>query len=124
MGSERRETDRYVPKKQTFVALRPDFSKLGKILDISRGGLCFQYMAKEGQEHDSRLVDLDMFSDENGYYLPSVPCRFVYETTIGQAIASPVGLEYRNCGLKFGNLTREQSDQLDLYLRHHTAGSA
>lgn len=122
MSSERRTNKRMKPKKELFVAIRPDFSKLGKIVDISRGGLCFQYLAKEGQPKDPDHVDLDMFSDENGYYLPSIPCRLVYEKTVGQALSMKVGLEYRNCGLKFGPLSREQADQLDLYLRNHMAG--
>jgi len=31
-----------------------------------------------------------------------------------------MGLEYRRCGLRFGQLSREQMEQLDRYLQEHT----
>ena len=123
-ASERREDLRMRPKKMTYVALRPDFSKLGKIQDISMGGLCFQYMAKEGQNGDSEHFDIDIFISEDGYYLPSVPCKLVYEKKMKKAVSHPVSLEYRLCGLQFDQLSGEQAGQLVHYLKNHTAGDA
>ena len=45
--SDRREKLRYRPKDATFIALRPNFVKLGKLLDINRSGLCFQYISRK-----------------------------------------------------------------------------
>ena len=118
---ERRENLRLRPKKLTYVALRPDFSKLGKIQDISKGGLCFQYMTRESQGGDSRHFNIDIFISEDGYYLPSVPCKLVYEKKMKKAISHPIGLEYRLCGLQFEHLSGEQIGQLTHYLQHHTA---
>jgi len=109
------------PKKMTYVALRPDFSKLGKIQDISMGGLCFQYMTKENQNGDSERFDIDIFISEDGYYLPNVPCKLVYEKKMRKAVSHPVSLEYRLCGLQFDKLSGEQVGQLTHYLTNHTA---
>jgi len=44
MNAEHRRNARVSPKEMTFVAVRPEFSKSGELLDISRGGLRFQYL--------------------------------------------------------------------------------
>jgi len=121
---ERREHTRLKPKDLTFVALRPDFTRLGKIVDISGGGLCFQYMAKEKQPPDGSAVHADIFISSNGYYLPGVPCKMVYEKKMEQDITFPIGLEYRTCGLQFKGLSREQHEKLDYYLNEYTTGMA
>ena len=120
---ERRAHPRLKPRELTFVAIRPDFTRLGKILDISGGGLCFQYMAKDKQPPDGSAVQADIFISSNGYYLPGVPCKMVYEKK-GQDITFPIGLEYRACGLQFQGLTQDQTEKINYYLNEHTAGKA
>ena len=122
--ADRREKIRLKPQKLTFVALRPEFSKLGKIVDISKSGLCFQYMAKQNLDQSPQDFNIDMFVSENGYYLPGISCKMVYDTGSSEAMTFPNGLEYRRCGIRFVNLTKEQADRLDLYLEEHTAGMA
>lgn len=119
MNDDRRCSQRLIPEKLSYVALRPHFSTLGKILDISRGGLCFQYLAVAGKALDDRDLDMDMFIQENGYYLPELRGRLVYETLEAQVAAEPVGLEYRKCGIQFDRLRPEQSDRLEHFLEHH-----
>ncbi len=121
---ERREHQRLKPKDLTFVALRPDFTRLGKIVDISGGGLCFQYMVKEKQPPDGAAVKADIFISSNGYYLPGVPCKMVYEKKMQQDVTFPIGLEYRTCGLQFEGLSNEQYEKLDFYLNKCTVGTA
>jgi len=56
---ERRQHQRLRPKDLTFVALRPDFTQFGKILDINGGGLCFQYMIMDKPPYGSaRQADI------------------------------------------------------------------
>lgn len=119
MNKDRRENERRVPEKLTYVAVRPQFSTLGKILDISRGGLCFQYLSPVGESLSGDDLDMDMFVKDNGYYLPELHGRRVYETIEAQVAAEPVGLEYRKCGIQFERLQPEQRDRLDDFLQHH-----
>lgn len=121
MGQERREKIRLRPKATTFVALRPEFAKLGKLMDISSGGLCFEYITREDGVTASDGLEIDMFISGNGYYLPNVPCNLAYDVKIKNGIAFTVSLEYRRCGLKFTGLNENQLDQLEYYLTHHTA---
>ena len=121
--SERRESLRLRPKAATFVALRPEFSKLGKLLDINRSGLCFQYVSKGESVETPAALNIDMFVSNNGYYLPNIPCRMVYDEKLKREMDFVMGLEYRRCGLRFDQLDKEQMDQLNLYLQEHTAGA-
>jgi len=46
MNAERRRNMRLNPKELTFVSVRPEFSKAGELFNMSRDGLCFQYLGK------------------------------------------------------------------------------
>ncbi len=120
--TERREEERFRPKKRTFVVFKPQFLKLGKILDISAGGLCFQYLAKEDQAGDAPAIEADIFMSDNGYYLPDVSCKLVWDTEAKEKMTFPIGFQNRLCGLRFLKLTKEQQDKLEHFLQVHTAG--
>ncbi|MFC1828507.1 PilZ domain-containing protein [Thermodesulfobacteriota bacterium] len=126
MNAERREKVRVHPKDLTFVALRPDFDKLGKMLDISKGGLCFQYITSTGeadQVNGVTSLDIDLFLSKNSYYLAGVPCKLIYDKKKEIGALDPTNLEYRLCGLKFGELTKGQTNLLEFYLSYHTANA-
>ncbi len=120
--TDRRGAHRFLPSKSTFVALRPEFVRLGKVMDISSSGLRFQYLIPEDKQAEKGRIALDLFIGSEGYYLPDIPCEAVYEKKLKQRGSDAMGLEYRQCGLKFGDLNRKQADKLDVYLRHHTSG--
>lgn len=119
MNAERRRNVRLRPENLTFVAVRPKFAKLGKLLDISSSGLCFQYMYKKDQNGGKALFKIDIFINENGYYLLRVPCKVIYDIEIKEEMVFTIELELRRCGLKFENLTKDQVEQLGLYLKNH-----
>ena len=121
MNTERRRNVRLNPKELTFVVLRPEFSKSGELLDISRGGLCFQYLHKPNPGRDVETsLKIDIFIINNGYYLPKVPCTLVYDVEKKGTTLFPMSFEFRRCGLQFGELSHEQTRQVELYLSHHT----
>ena len=119
---DRRRAVRFLPRKSTFVALRPEFVRLGKVVDISSSGLRFQYLISEDNQVEKGRVALDMFIGSEGYYLPDIPCETVYERKLDRRGSDAMGLEQRQCGIKFRPLNREQSDKLNVFLRHHTSG--
>jgi hypothetical protein len=120
MKQERREKQRRQPKATTYVALRPEFAKLGKVTDISSSGLCFEYIAKGDLAPGPDAVRMDMFISGNEHYLPNFPCRLVYDVRAEKEMTFAVGLEYRCCGLEFTRMSEQQMGQLEHYLTHHT----
>jgi len=103
------------------VALRPEFVRLGKVIDISSSGLRFQYLISEDNQVEKGRVALDMFIGSDGYYLPDIPCETVYERKLEQRGTDTMGLEQRQCGLRFRDLNQEQADKLQMFLQHHTS---
>ena len=122
MNTERRRNARLNPKELTFVVVRPEFSKSGELLDISRGGLCFQYLRKPNPGRDvPTLLKIDIFIIDNGYYLPKVPCTLVYDVEEKKGpTLFPMNFAFSRCGLQFGELSHEQTRQVELYLSKHT----
>ena len=120
MNAERRKSARLHPKEPTFVVVRPEFSRSGELFNISRGGLCFQYL-RGLNPGDNRVTPLkiDMFIINNGYYLPKVPCILIYDVE-KRGPTFPMSLEFRRCGLQFGKLSHEQTRQVGIYLSNHT----
>ena len=120
--AERRKKERFRPKKRTFVVFKPQFLKLGKVLDISVDGLCFQYLGKEDQVGDAPAIEADIFMSDNGYYLPDISCKLIWDTEAKEKMTFPIGFQSRRCGLQFLKLTKEQQNKLEHYLQVHTAG--
>ena len=59
MRSEQRKHDRFIPKENAFAALGRKYTRVGKIKDISVGGLAFEYIA--GEESNNNASEIDIF---------------------------------------------------------------
>ena len=115
---ERRKFTRFRTRNDAFAAPRGDFSKVGKIKDISLNGLAFRYLAEN--VCNEKFSRVDIFLSENGFHLSGVPCTVIYDektsTPDSQAVSA-----YR-CGLNFETLKREQQVKLEFFLNTHTIG--
>jgi hypothetical protein len=115
---ERRKFTRFRARDDAFAALRGDFSKVGKIYDISLNGLAFRYLAEEMSKEV--YTHVDVFLSKNGFYLSDVPCKIVYEAKEFSSDSNSDS-PYR-CGLKFKPLKDEKQDKLKYFLNNHTIG--
>ena len=122
MNTERRKAVRFLPRTEAYVALRPDFTKLGRLINISRGGLSFRYIAYQRQEQAP--THLDLFTSNDGFHLSRLSCKVIYDIRLSEKQRSSASLERRRCGLEFGEATQVQATQLELYLKNHVAGEA
>lgn len=122
MNTERRQFRRFLADDRSFACLRPHFGKLGKIKDISRGGLAFEYICTKGSEEKSSAIDIFLSGDR--FYLPKMPCRVVYDLQKGEDLTSISNFQVRKCGLEFGELTGEQKYKLKLFLNTYSTGTA
>ncbi len=104
----------------TYVALRPDFVKVGQITDISVGGLAFDYVGDdEGSSAESRELDILML--DAAFHLYNIPCRVIADLVTDQ---SPPGFttNMRRCCVQFEELTAYQSGRLKYFIEKHTTG--
>ena len=113
---------RFLAKDNSFAALRNGFKKVGKIDDISINGLGFSFLSEITQvDSTDHHTQVDIFSSDNGFHLSNVPCRIVYETP-DTTLNKKFPVQTYRCGLQFGELTRIQLEQLELFIENYTTG--
>lgn len=115
---ERRKHERFEIWDEAFVLLGPDSTKLGRIIDISMGGLAFSHVGRASPP--SALFELDMFLVDSDFYLDKMPYEIISDTKIRDSGFDSIAM--RRCGVQFGNLTPSQISQLEQFIRSHTSG--
>jgi hypothetical protein len=124
MKSEKRRHIRLLAKEGAYAALGTHFSKVGKLKDISRGGLAFRYINNtEDCVHDFSTVAI--FVAENGFYLPDLSCRLIYDFPLNMTTdiqCFKTRFRIIRCGLKFTATTKYQLDKLEFFIDHYTRG--
>jgi c-di-GMP-binding flagellar brake protein YcgR len=125
---ERRQYERLgLSQGSAFVVFRPEFTKIGPINDISRGGLGFTYLSQSDNEvpasETSQIIDI--IASYNSFHLSNIPCTLVYDVKADndQFTLMPY-LANRFRGLKFDQLTEEQEKQINHFLETDTVGNA
>ncbi len=123
--TERRRHIRFLAQENAFAALRTSFTRVGRIKNISVGGLAFEYITDEESNQEGSQIDI--FISGNGFHLPKVPCAVVYDIPARSPFGD--GMFYhtfmsKQCGVQFGELTQDEKEQLDLFLAKHTVGLA
>jgi hypothetical protein len=122
-GKERRRSKRHSVTDKIFLTVRPSFSKLGKVKDISKGGLSFEYVFQHYDAcGDGGCAEVDIFTEVDDLYLPRIPCRQIYDVSVYQNEAGFMAT--RRCGLEFGRLTHEQISLLKLFITACEPGSS
>lgn len=121
MKPEKREHDRYRVPPNTFVVLGQKISRVGKVKEISLGGLGLEYVSDRSTIVEPRQVEI--FIAGNGFHLSGIPCRLIYDlprSTMSQTDALP--FITKKCGLAFDQPSEEQHSQLQYFIQTHTLG--
>lgn len=118
---ERRKNKRYKAVEGAYAAISPNSNKIGQIIDISMGGLCFKYInaAKESQEAALRTKE-SIFLSSVGYYVGDLRFQTIadYEITDTPLFSS---MKVRKRHVKFTDLTFKQLFDLDHYLKNNVS---
>jgi len=117
--AERRVYKRFEVQEGAFTSLRGPVSKLGQIMDISRGGLAFRYI-DTGVYPDSSF-ELDISLSDNGFHLAEVSCKTISDSAIAKESYSS-SITMRRLGVQFAELTHNQTSQLEHFIQNHTIG--
>ena len=119
---EHRKHVRLLPPPNTYAALGNNYSRVGKVKDISLDGLSFEYLS--GESTDTNVSQVDIFLVGNIFHLYNVPCRMVYdiETHVPHVNNNYLKiLTTKRCGIKFNEISKNDYTQLSLFLEAHTA---
>jgi hypothetical protein len=117
--AEQRENKRFQVPRDAFAALRPDYIKVGQIMNIGMGGLGFRYLGSEGP---SIASELDIFLAGRTFYLYKVPFQTVWDFVTNEMPSSSINMKV--CGLQFGDLTPHQISQLEYFIQAYALGEA
>ena len=125
-GVEQRRAPRFRVSDDVYVMLRqPQYTELGKIVDISRTGLAF-LCVNQGDWSSSPFEADILFNNESGGEvldtlkgLPLRPIRYCRDE-------EPTGTHagFTRCGVEFSDLTAEQQLCLNRFIREHACGHA
>jgi len=121
---ERRKKNRFKVKEGALVQFyKPPRFKLGKprviksapIIDISVGGLRFEYIARNMWPHNFDSLVISKASDKTR--IDNVPFKAVSDFPISTL---PNSTTLRSCGVKFMGLSPNQKSYLDSFIRDYT----
>ena len=117
---ERRKQKRFSVSNGAFVALRPDYLKVGQVTNIGMDGLAFTYLMDDGKP--DRSFELDIFLADQAFYLQGVPFRTISDFRIEGSPFSSV--RTRQMHVQFRDLTPDQKAHLEYFIENHTIGEA
>lgn len=115
---ESRKQTRFLAWDDSFVELKGERVRVGKISDISPGGLAFSYKPEKTPVDGFKHVDI--YLTQNEFRLSDVPCTIVCDT-IDSSNGSN-GDTYHRCGLRFGEMKDEHKNKLNYFLSNFTTG--
>jgi hypothetical protein len=118
---EHRKHVRLLPPSNTFAAIGSKYSKIGKVKDISLGGLSLEYLS--GASTSMNPSKVDIFLVGNIFHLYDVPCRIVYDIQIHVPHVNNKFIKIlttKRCGIKFETIPEGDFTQLKLFLGAHT----
>ena len=118
---EQRKHSRFLPVDNTFAALGRNFTKVGKVKDISLGGLSIEYIAGDQDKHDDWLVDIFLTGDS--FHLYNVPCRIVSDISLYIPHVKNIYtklLTTKRCSIQFGDLSENYDSKLKLFIDTYT----
>ena len=119
---ERRKHRRYQVPTGAFVGIGPESTKVGRISDLSIGGLAFSYVGTE-EPSPSKGSYLDLFFTDKDFYLGRLPFKTIFDYELVEKAPSS-SETLRRCGVKFQKLTRHQKAEIERFIQNYTIGEA
>ena len=116
--AERRQNPRYHVRDGEFEVFSHDSKIMGKLNNISQGGLAFHYSPVEGRRAESETIDI-MAKSPDPFFLPSVACRTMYDISTLAEDRTFTGATARLCGVKFVGLQDEQTKKLAHFIKKY-----
>ena len=92
---------------------------VGTLVDIGRGGVAFKYVQPAGDDWDllQGSIELDLFKSEPSRNVIGIDCNVVYDTAVPWEIGVFGNYQLRRCGVQFGELSSDQSSELDSFIK-------
>ena len=116
---ERRCHERVTPEKEVLAAISPSFEKMGRVIDISDGGLSFEYSVLSDEPDKNVNAEMELFMLNGQFYVHGIRCKVVYDAILSERpapIANCKKASKKRCGVQFTGLPEEQRRKIDAFL--------
>ena len=125
MAAEKRKYVRFLAEPNAYAAVGTSFARIGKISNISMGGLAFEYFSGfEDPDGDNLMVTI--FTTRDSFFLENLPCLMICDCAQdGSGGAYLLSSRYlvKRCSLQFTTVSESQRQQLEYFLEKHTQGA-
>jgi hypothetical protein len=125
METEQRMSSRFLVQDNVIAAIRNGFARIGKVKNISTGGLSFEHIGDDFSNQEATLKNIILFISE--FCLPKISCRVVYDIPVSlpdEYSTWIIHYKTRRCGVKFEALSEDQKTHLEIILKTYTKGTA
>lgn len=117
MLDERRQHQRYTSPDEALAVLKPHPIKLGQVVNISEGGLAFQYLSND--KIDTKHIELDIFISADGPQYTDIPFTAVKDFRVSSRFDESI--PKRQLCIKFNGLSNEQKRLIKNLICLHAA---
>ncbi len=116
---DRRKYKRYKVTNGIFALLGQETTKLGQIVDISKGGLSFFH--KDSEKHTNKHTAIAIIFDKKKFEINTIPFKFDAMVISNKNINNKKQsfLTKQRCGVKFTNLTYYRETWLKDFIQNH-----
>ena len=126
MAAEKRKYVRFLAEPNAYAAVGTDFARIGKISDISMGGLAFEYLSGF-EDPDGDNLTVTIFTARDSFFLEKLPCLMVcdhLQAEAGGAYLLSSRYLMKRCSLQFTRVSEIQRQHLEYFLENHTQDAA
>jgi c-di-GMP-binding flagellar brake protein YcgR len=118
--SERRKYKRFNVKDLAIAVPNIPSSQIGRIVNISKGGMAVRYLEQSNWLGNAAAVDILVNSN---FLMADIPIENVFDFKVENHFSFSI-INERQCCLQFGALPPEQELLLDDFIIKYTAGSS
>lgn len=111
MKAEQRQHPRYRIRKAEFQVFSHGTRIIGRLLNVSQGGLAFQCPMSIDKNVECKAIDI-LGPEPDRFYISGIACRSIYDIGVLLEGQTFTGNETRLCGVQFIDRTDEQTQKL------------
>ncbi len=119
---EKRKHKRLLPKEWVSAFCQAPFFGVGTLVDISMRGVAFRYNHDSGGDWEplKGSLKMNLFKSKPSHNVIGIDCKVVYDTAVPWGIGGFGNYQVRRCGVEFGELSSDQSSELDFFIEDFT----
>ncbi|KPK35301.1 MAG: hypothetical protein AMK70_05550 [Nitrospira bacterium SG8_35_1] len=117
--SERRRHRRFEVKTLAIAVPNKPTSQVGRIINISKGGMAVRYLDQEDWADDADTIDILI---DSNFFMTNIPVQNVNDFKVENQVSFSV-MNERQCCVQFGTLSSDQVILLDEFISEHTASN-